>query len=185
MATVVLALSGVLAWRLVPTIRCAFYTEIGKEMRRTLEYDTAFDAFAVAASADPKSPQVQLNRGELFLIQAAMRASPDKVDSRKESCAAATAAFARAIEMNPYLVAAWIGLGRAYEFSGEPTKAIENYLKATVIDTANVSAFFRLGCVYRDLGKEAEATKAFEKSQSLRTYGDSSAEINLLDYRFR
>ncbi len=62
---------------------------------------------------------------------------------------------------------AYVDLGRALERNDETDKAIENYVKATSLDTEYATAYLRAGICYSRKSDFASATAAFDKAQTL------------------
>ncbi|HEV8587840.1 MAG TPA: tetratricopeptide repeat protein [Pyrinomonadaceae bacterium] len=58
-------------------------------------------------------------------------------------------------------------LGRAYERSEQPSKAIESYQQATQLDSRRPAAFLRLGVMFGRSAKYAEAYSAFDQAYNL------------------
>ena len=181
-AAVVIVVGG---WFFVPTVLSAHFADLGYGFKRRLEYDAAAYFFHRATLADTKSPQAQISLGEIFLVQGSFRVGPDQEETRRELALLAADAFDQALALNPYLSAAWMGRGRAYEMARDDDRALESYLRASKADPVNASIYFRLGCYYRDHGKDELAEKQFETSHRLNCVEDNAAGLNLYDIHNR
>jgi O-antigen ligase len=171
-------------WLFVPTVTAAHFADLAHGFKRRLEYDAAAYFHQRATAADTRSPQAHISLGEIYLVQASFRLGPAQQDARRDLALLAAEAFDRALVLNPYLTAAWMGRGRAYEMAKDDEQALESYQKAVKIDPVNASIYFRLGCYYRDRGQDDLAEKQFDRSHRL-NYDDNSAGLNLYDIHNR
>ncbi|HBB94733.1 MAG TPA: hypothetical protein DC054_05025 [Blastocatellia bacterium] len=62
---------------------------------------------------------------------------------------------------------ACVDLGRAYENSEQPDKAIENYLKAATLDAQSAGAFLHLGIAYNRKRDPYNAERAFRQAEAI------------------
>jgi O-antigen ligase len=181
-AAVVVAVAG---WLFVPTVSSAHFADLAHGFKRRFEYDAAVYFYQRATAADPRSPQAQISLGEIYLVQASFRLGPNQEEARRELALLAADAFAQALVLNPYLSAAWMGRGRAYEMARDDDQALESYQKALKVDPVNASIYFRLGCYYRDRGNNELAEKQFDTSHRINCVQDNAAGLNLYDIHNR
>jgi serine/threonine protein kinase/Tfp pilus assembly protein PilF len=80
---------------------------------------------------------------------------------------AAIKAYAELADMNASDAKAFVDLGRAYEKNDETDKAIENYVKATTLDSQYATAYLRAGVCYSRKANAASALSAFDKAEVL------------------
>ena len=59
----------------------------------------------------------------------------------------------------------YVDLGRAFEKNNEPDKAIENYLRATALDSQYATAYLRAGILYSRKRDAAKATAALDQAE--------------------
>jgi tetratricopeptide (TPR) repeat protein len=67
--------------------------------------------------------------------------------------------YARAIELDASLAAAYNGRGDAYASLGDTQQAIKDYDKAIERDPEDVVAYYNRGTVYSDIGDTKQAIK--------------------------
>ena len=77
------------------------------------------------------------------------------------------------VKGNPSLALARLDLGIAEEELGHKDAALRDLNAAAALDPKNVNVYWRLGRVYRSMGKEAEAKKEFDRARSLNEAADS------------
>jgi tetratricopeptide (TPR) repeat protein len=93
--------------------------------------------------------------------------------SLPEAAAKARAAFEKALEINPAFPTAHYYYGLTLEDSGEMEAALREYRRTLELDPKYLSAGYRIGVVYKTLGKDKEAKSYLEK------FGrDAKLEIN-------
>jgi len=63
----------------------------------------------------------------------------------------------------------YVDLGRAFEKNNEPDKAIENYLRATALDSQYATAYLRAGILYSRKRDATKATAALDQAETLYT----------------
>lgn len=80
---------------------------------------------------------------------------------------AATRAYEEIASLMGNEARAFVDLGRAYEKNEQPDKAIENFVKATTLDSQYATAYLRAGVVYSRRANAASATAAFDKAEVL------------------
>jgi len=103
--------------------------------------------------------------------------------------------YKKAIELNPNLADAYMGLGGIYYEKGDYGLELLNYRKATILDTKNSDDFYYLATALEDNGNYKEAITTFEKALKLKpdnkdalhdlgilylTQGDESKAENLV-----
>ena len=77
------------------------------------------------------------------------------------------------VKGNPSLALARLDLGIAEEELGHKDAALRDLNAAAALDPKNVNVYWRLGRVYRSMGKEAEAKKEFDQARSLNEAADA------------
>ncbi len=82
----------------------------------------------------------------------------------------------KAVELGPNVAAFYDTLARVQRARGDLKAAEKSLLHATSLEGATASIFHHLGVVLLELGKQAEATKAFEKALALDTNHAQSAK---------
>jgi tetratricopeptide (TPR) repeat protein len=86
----------------------------------------------------------------------------------------AAAAYRRALELDPYLVAALINLANIHYSRNELVEAQALYERAIGLESDFFEAHFNLGNIYHDLGRYPEARSCYEESLRLNpTYADA------------
>jgi serine/threonine protein kinase len=81
--------------------------------------------------------------------------------------ALAIKSYAEIASLTPDAPQVYVDLGRAYENSNDPKKAIASYLEATTRGTQYPTAFLRLGILYGRQQELAAATNALDKADAL------------------
>lgn len=90
----------------------------------------------------------------------------------------------KAVELGPNVPAFYDTLARVQRARGDFKAAEKSLLHATSLEGATASIFHHLGVVLLELGKKAEATKAFEKALALDgTHAESAAALQRLRSR--
>jgi tetratricopeptide (TPR) repeat protein len=110
----------------------------------------------------PARPQVDPAVAEEFFRSAS---ALDDGDPRKQ--AAASRAYRRALEVDPYLVPAIINLANLHYSQEHLPEAEALYERAIGIDPTVYEAHFNMGNVYHDLGRLEEARAAYEAALRL------------------
>lgn len=91
---------------------------------------------------------------------------------------AALAEFARAIEINPRLTRAHLGMGDAHRLAGDYTKAEANYATAAQIEPLNFDAQYLHGLVLHALNRLTDAISAYLRAIQIRPE-NYEANLNL------
>lgn len=91
----------------------------------------------------------------------------DGDESTKEQAAAA---YRRALELDPYLVAALINLANIHYSQDELAEAQALYERAIGLESDFFEAHFNLGNIYHDLGRFAEAQQCYEVAMRLNPF---------------
>lgn len=79
----------------------------------------------------------------------------------------ALAAFEKALETNPNLVEAHIGVGDIYHIKGDYNEAAKRYDRARQIEPRNFTANYKLGLMYHLLDRLADAVNAYLSALSI------------------
>lgn len=82
----------------------------------------------------------------------------------------AATAYRRALELDPYLVAALINLANIHYSRDELVEAQALYERAIGLESDFFEAHFNLGNIYHDLGRFAEAQRCYEEALRLNPY---------------
>jgi tetratricopeptide (TPR) repeat protein len=77
------------------------------------------------------------------------------------------------VKNNPSLALARLDLAIDEEESGHKDAALRELQAAAALDPKNVNIYWRLGRVYRSMGKDVEAKKEFDRARSLNEAADS------------
>ncbi len=77
------------------------------------------------------------------------------------------------VKSNPSLALARLDLGITEEESGRKEAALRDLNAAAALDPKNVNVYWRLGRLYRAMGKEADAKREFDKAKSLNEAADA------------
>ena len=132
-------------------------------------------------------PAVAVNPAEIQQLEAIAKTNPGNVKAwialgnaqmDTQRFAEAIISYQRALDLDPKNVDVRVDMGTCYRGVGQPQKAIEEYLKASKIDPKHPMAQMNAGVVYAyDLGRKAEAIKAFEKYLELAPNAPNAADI--------
>jgi len=114
--------------------------------------------------ATPRGPIDIALAEEYFRTASAL---DDGDESRRD---AAAAAYRRALDVNPYLVAAVINLANIHYSHDELAEAQALYERAISIESDFFEAHFNLGNIYHDLGRFAEAQGCYGEALRLNPY---------------
>jgi O-antigen ligase len=137
------------------------------------EWDRAMDLYSRAAKTDPKNPFPALKQAGLFVLQAEQfkdATDPEQVAIRTNFIARAHAEFARALQLNPYDIEAYLGQARAHALAGNDDKALESFERAIEMDPKNAMLRVRLGEFHRWAGRKDSAIAAFNQAMELRPW---------------
>ena len=80
----------------------------------------------------------------------------------------ATAAYQKAVEIEPHYVEAYMNKGLAAMQAGQITDAHSAFERAAVLDPTNAEIFYNLGVVREKLAQPAQATTAYARAIALR-----------------
>jgi hypothetical protein len=90
----------------------------------------------------------------------------------------ATAAYERAIELDPSVAEAHVNLGRQLHIAGEPGRAEPHYREAVRLDPDDPTPHFNLGVLLEESGRREEAVHAYRQA-ILRDPDFADAHCNL------
>jgi tetratricopeptide (TPR) repeat protein len=143
-----------------PKLRGVHY-ELGEAILEDSRQPPALEAaekeFRAALAENPADARAEYRLGTVCLLQRDYRTAIQH--------------YSRALQLQPDNAYAQAELGAAWIKLGEPEKALEPLLAATRLDALYPAAHYRLGTLYRQLGREAEACReleAFEKLEESR-----------------
>jgi tetratricopeptide (TPR) repeat protein len=88
-------------------------------------------------------------------------------DGDESNLERAAAAYRRALELDPYLVAALINLANVHYSRDEVVEAQALYERAIGLEPDFFEAHFNLGNIYHDLGRFAEAQSCYREALRL------------------
>ena len=125
---------------------------------------------AVAMASDPPHPRVR----DTFKAEAHFRAGSALDDGDEAKREEAAAEYRKALEFDPYLVAAMINLANIHYSRDEIVEAQALYERAIGLEPDFFEAHFNLGNIYHDLGRFAEAQTCYSEAIKLNpSYGDA------------
>ena len=78
--------------------------------------------------------------------------------------------FDMALEYNPRMIEARIGLGDVHEIRGDPAKAAEQYAEARKIDPRNFKATYKLALMYQLLNRVRESINLYLEALTIDPY---------------
>ncbi len=134
----------------------------------TLRRPTPRDTIVVAGDRKPVAPRDPLLAEEYFRAASLL----DDGDARKQEEAAA--AYRKALELDPYLVAALINLANIHYNHDELVEAQALYERAIALEPDFFEAHFNLGNIYHDLGRFSEAQACYREALRLNpVYADA------------
>jgi tetratricopeptide (TPR) repeat protein len=119
---------------------------------------------AAKAAATPVRPRDTELAEEYFRAGSAL---DDGDESRMEEAAAA---YRKALELDPYLVAALINLANIHYSRDELVEAQALYERAIGLESDFFEAHFNLGNIYHDLGRFTEAQACYRESLRLNPF---------------
>ncbi len=140
------------------------YYYLGLALKADRRYLKAIDPLQIAIELDPVNLQARVALGDCYL----QRGDPTE----------ALAEYHRVLAIQDDYAAAWDGLGRAAESSGDVEKAIEYYLKATNLNPGFPDPSLNLGDLYMREGRHGEAIELFLRAIKVRP--DFAAAYNRL-----
>ncbi len=116
-----------------------FYAEawvgLGDARAAKGEVDAAIASYQKALVFNPVNPKVHMSLGKIYYTEKGLYYE-------------AVAAYKRAIELDPQLVDARMGLGEVYEEKGLYKEAIEEYRRVIEMDAKHTGAMYNLALVY-------------------------------------
>ena len=133
-----------------------------------LRRQTATRVTPIAADAPGKAPRDTALAEEYFRAGSAL---DDGDESKREDAAAA---YRKALELDPYLVAALINVANIHYSRDELAEAQALYERAIGLDSDFFEAHFNLVNIYHDLGRFAEAQNCYREALRLNAlYADA------------
>jgi tetratricopeptide (TPR) repeat protein len=151
----------------------------------------ALDQYGKALQADPKLAGIHYELGETILdsstspdsldraeneFKAALKENPadanpeyqlGRVCALREDFAAAQQYYARALSLQPDHLWAHLGTGQVLVKMHQPDGALIHLLAASRIDPSNTSVHYRLGSLYKQLGRKDDSTREFAEFRKL------------------
>jgi arylsulfatase A-like enzyme/Flp pilus assembly protein TadD len=132
----------------------ALWNIVGNVYYAKLDLQKAEENYQRALALDEKNSMLLTNLGNLKL-------TASKTAITSEDLQNALELFKQAIEYDPDLIDAHIGLGRAYLQAGQTNKSIQALEKAYELDPDSDDALFYLGSSYLTDNKNSEALRLF------------------------
>ncbi len=195
-AAAVLVILALTMWRgpkpYQPSVDARRWYDTGTEALRDGLYHQASKAFEQAIAADEnfalaharygealtELDNVDRARDELLKVGALApdRAALPELDALyldavtatvRRDFAAAIEAYGHIARLKPAEPHVYVDLGRAYENSGEPKKAVESYVRATALDPQYATAYLRAGVLYARQREAASAATAFDRAEQI------------------
>jgi tetratricopeptide (TPR) repeat protein len=123
-----------------------------------------------AAARQPPAPRLDAVSRDTELAEDYFRvasALDDGDDSKRDEAAAA---YRKALELDPYLVAALINLANIHYSRDELVEAQALYERAIGLESDFFEAHFNLGNIYHDLGRFAEAQSCYREALRLNPF---------------
>src|SRR5207244_173806 len=105
--------------------------------------------------------------GRTLLAEEYFRAASMLDDGEESKLEEAAAAYRKALELDPYLVAALINLANIHYSRDELVEAQALYERAIGLESDFFEAHFNLGNIYHDLGRFAEAQNCYTEALRL------------------
>ncbi|HJZ77419.1 MAG TPA: tetratricopeptide repeat protein [Vicinamibacterales bacterium] len=144
-----------------------------------LEFDFRLDAapakIIALRHADARKPAAQaagaiVTRENAFRAEEYFRTGSALDDGNDATRDAAATAYRRALELDPYLVAALINLANIHYSRDELVEAQALYERAIALESDFFEAHFNLGNIYHDLGRFAEAQTCYREALRLNPF---------------
>jgi len=141
-----------------------------------LAFDFRLDAapariIALARQAPPPAPRQVLDgeasRRDTALAEEYFRAASEIDDGDEARLEDAASAYRKALELDPYLVAALINLANIHYSRDELAEAQALYERAIGLESDFFEAHFNLGNIYHDLGRFTEALACYREALRL------------------
>lgn len=156
----------------------SYWKNLRAEMaREALEWDGVEEQYRSAAEWDSWNWQPHLGLGKLKSTQALWYRDPDEEkekEGKRRLSAEAIAHYRRALELNPFEMAAEHGLARSLQATGDSEGALEHYRRAAEFQRRHVFYREQLGIQLRRMGREEEALEAFRKNVEDGVAGEAS-----------
>jgi tetratricopeptide (TPR) repeat protein len=125
-----------------------------QEQERSLAFEDEKSVDSIVAWCEQLTQRFPNNYYAHLLLGSAYRAK-DEVKALES--------YQRAVELNPNLSDAYLGLGATYWVSGKIDDAIKYFKKAIEINPKYIAAYYNLGSLYEYTGQIDEAIASFEK----------------------
>ena len=132
-------------------------------------------------------PPMVMNSSEIQKLESIAKENPKSASAwimlgnalmDAQRFAEAIIAYQRSLDIDPKNVDVRVDMGTCYRGVGQPERAIEEYKKGAQYNPRHPMAYMNAGVVYAfDLGKKAEAIKAFEKYLELSPAAPNAADI--------
>ncbi len=130
-----------------------FYSDalvgLGDAMAAKGDADGAISNYQRALAGNPLNPRVYLSLGKLYYAEKGLYYE-------------SVASYRKAIELDPHLLDARIGLGEVYEEKGLYSEAIEEYRRVVAIDPRHTGALYNLALAYEKVAPD-EAVAHWER----------------------
>ena len=127
---------------------------IGNLQWRLRRYDEALSALQEGLKAHPGQPLAVYQIGDILF----MRGKTEEAERY----------FLKALELDPVMVDAHLGLERMYASEGQYKKALGHLQKAVEITPADASLHYKLSTMYQKLGRKEEAEKELQIFKELK-----------------
>ena len=121
-------------------------------------------------SKEPSSVDVLSGTRDTALAEEYFRAGSALDDGDDSKLEDAAAAYRKALELDPYLVAALINLANVHYSRDELAEAQALYERAIGLESDFFEAHFNLGNIYHDLGRFAEAQACYREALRLNPF---------------
>jgi len=131
------------------------WSHLGAAYTKQGRMEEARRAFEKALELDPTFGLAQANLGSLDLTLFLRSKDRDLLGE-------AIRRFTKALELDPKLVSAHNGLGAAYRFAGDRTRAVTHWRRALALDPGFMDAYFNLGITLIEMGRKAKALEVLE-----------------------
>lgn len=140
-----------------------------------LTFDFRLDAapakiLALQRTPKPAAPKAEAPIRDTALAEQYFHTGSALDDGNEATKDQAAAAYRRALELDPYLVAALINLANIHYSHDELVEAQALYERAIGLESDFFEAHFNLGNIYHDLGRFAEAQHCYEEALRLNPY---------------
>jgi len=144
-----------------------------------LQFDFRLDAepakiLTLRPPAAPPKPDPRTPRHDAALAEEYFRAASALDEGDDSTQEEAAAAYRKALELDPYLVAALINLANIHYSRDELIEAQALYEQAIGLDADYFEAHFNLGNIHHDLGRFPEAQRCYGEALRLNpAYADA------------